>query len=148
MIRGDVLTHNLREHDACDTGFGNRDRVEERQLFTIKRPPALNRHRCQQRELEISAAARLVFVHALRLESCSLEAAESVAELFVCATIDAPVHGAQERVKGERDGSIFRFPGFVKSPQQLDVDILVERAGQAIARARQHTPSVPLFVGE
>jgi hypothetical protein len=44
-------------------------------------------------------------------------------------------------MQGEADDTIFRRPCFVVAMQELDVDILIERARQAISRTRKNAPT-------
>ena len=44
-------------------------------------------------------------------------------------------------MQGERDGPVGRCPGIDEPPQDFDVDVLVEGAGEAIAGIREDAPA-------
>ena len=129
-------------------GLARGDRGEELQLLAIERAPPLDRDGAEQREAEIAARPpRRGLVDAGGLEGGALEAAERAAQLLVGASVDAAAHGAQERVQREGDRAVRRLARLVVPAQQLDVDVLVEGAGQAVARARNDAPAPAAAVG-
>src|SRR6202011_898485 len=78
----------------------------------------------------------------------SLESGEGGPKLFVRSAIDTSADRTQEGVEGKADHPIFGGPRFVVAVQELDVDILIESAGQAIARTGQHAPPPAALRGE
>src|SRR5215207_581975 len=132
--------------NARVSGLGCGDSGEERELVAVAGTPTFDGDRVQNRESPIQPrGGEGVEVHAARLERGSFEATQGGAKLLIRATIHAPTDRAEKRVQGERDHSVVRAVRFVVAAQQLHIDVLIECAGNAVARGGEDAPASSRF---
>ena len=91
------------------------------------------------------AAPSGVEVDAARLERRALEATQRASKLLVGAAVNATTDRAKKCVERERDDAIVGAIRFVIAAKELDVDVLVERAGNAVAGRREDAPASSRF---
>ena len=77
-----------------------------------------------------TSATAGVEVAALGLQHRALEPRERAAKLLVRSSVDLTADRAKEGVERERHDAVGRLAGLLVAAHQLDVDVLIERAGQ------------------
>ena len=135
MPRDQVLPHDGGDDDAGLTRFGSRRSGEQNQLFALARPAPFDGDRREEREADVGeAGSGRVEVASLRLERGSFETGERAAQLLVRTAVRLTSHRAKKRVERKGERTVGGFARLLKAVHELHVHVLIERAGQAVAR--------------
>src|SRR5688500_5280298 len=144
VARRDVCADGDADGDACVARLRCRERWEQRELFAVARPSSLDSTRAKDGKPTIdSRCGTGVEVDAGGLKRGSLEPGEGRTELLIRPTVYPAADRPQERMEGERDHAVVRARRFVIAVEQLDVDVLIKRARDAVIGAGDDTPSPP-----
>jgi len=143
---GNVRPDSRANRDSGVARLRCRQRRKQRELIAIARTSPLDGDGAQDGEASIeSGGGGGIEVHTSGFQRRALEPAQGGAELFVRSAVDASTNRPQKCVERERDDAIIGAVGLVVPMQELDVDVLVERAGDAIAWRREDAPSTARF---
>ncbi len=141
MAAGEIGSQGWRQDYPGVTRFSGRQVSEQVQLLAIGHSAALDGGGAENAEAEVGMTCGGRPIGAHRFEGSPLQSREGATQLLVGATVGAAAHGAQERVQGKGNGPVWWRPGLVVSMEHLDVDVLVERAGEAIAGGGYDAPA-------
>ena len=131
-----------RHRDIRLAGLGRGECREEPELIAVGEAAPLDDDARENTEAGVDdGACGAVEVRLLGLERGVLESGERGAELFVGAAVHTAADRAQKRMKREGDRTVGRGAGLLVPAPQLDVDVLVEGAGETIAGVREDAPS-------
>src|SRR5512140_1305593 len=138
----DVGARDRRHRDVGLARLGRREGGEEAELVAVRESATLDHDARENAETRIDdRLCGAVEVRLLGLERGVLQSSECGAELLVGAAVDTSSDGAKKRMKRERDRSVGGGARLFIAAPQLDVNVLVEGAREAIAGVWEDAPS-------